>query len=184
VQVYLDGLDQGVVRPNASKGPFPAQQVAYSVTGLRPGQHTIQIVNQTAAPLNVDAFTVEPNRTTVEDTAPSVVYAGSGWTHAAVDQGGCGTDVHCTSVAGASVTVTITGSGISWVAPRRTDTGPVRVYVDGIDEGELTPAKGAADPSARQVSYSVTGLVPGVHSLKIVNGGANRLAVNAFTVLI
>jgi hypothetical protein len=140
-------------------------------------------VNQTAASLNVDAFTVEPNRTTVDDTALSVVYAGSGWTHAAADQGGCGTDVHCTSVAGATVMVTITGSGISWVAPRLTDTGLVRVYVDGIDEGELTPTKGAADPAARQVNYSVTWLVPGVHSLKIVNGGVNRLAVNAFTVL-
>jgi hypothetical protein len=184
VQVYLDGLDQGVVTPNASTGPFPAQQVAYSLTGLRPGPHTIQIVNRTAASLNVDAFTVESGRTTVEDTAPSVAYTGSGWTGAAADQGGCGTDVHCTSAAGAAVTVTITGSGVSWVAPRLSDTGSVRVFVDGIDEGELTPAKGAAAPSARQVNYSVTGLVPGVHTLRIVNGGDGRLAVDAFTVLV
>jgi hypothetical protein len=34
------------------------------------------------------------------------------------------------------------------------------------------------------VNYSVTGLVPGVHTLRIVNGGAGRLAVDAFTVLV
>jgi hypothetical protein len=37
VQVYLDGLDQGVVTPDVSSGPFPAQQVTYSLTGLKPG---------------------------------------------------------------------------------------------------------------------------------------------------
>lgn len=131
-------------------------------------------------------------------------------------QGDLGDDVRYSYAVGATVTIPFTGSGISWlaqrsdqtgpvevyvdgsdqgviaprtsgvswVAPRLSDTGSVRVFVDGIDEGELTSAKGAAAPSARQVNYSVTGLVPGVHSLKIVNGGAGRLAVDALTVLV
>jgi hypothetical protein len=90
--------------------------------------------------------------------------------------------VSCTSAAGAAVTVIATGSAISWVAPQRADTGPVRVYVDGIDEGEVTPAVGTTGSSARQVDYSVTGLVPGVHRLEIVDV-SGRLAVGAFTVL-
>ncbi|MCW2930744.1 MAG: hypothetical protein JWM19_1706 [Actinomycetia bacterium] len=182
VEVYVDGLDQGMVTPNAGLGPFPAQQVDYSVAGLLPGRHTLKIVNRTAAVLSVDAFTTETGRSTIQDTAPAVSYSGSGWIRAAADQGGCGTDVSCTSAAGAAVTVIATGSAISWVAPQRADTGPVRVYVDGIDEGEVTPAVGTTGSSARQVDYSVTGLVPGVHRLEIVDV-SGRLAVGAFTVL-
>jgi hypothetical protein len=183
VQVYVDGLDEGTVTPRAATGPFPAQQVNYSVTGLRPGTHSIKIVNKTSAVLSVDAFTAEPGRTTIEDSAPAVLYSGSGWTQAAAGQGGCGAGVHCTASTGAAVTVVATGSGFSWLAPQRADTGPVRVYLDGIDEGEVTPTAGTTGSAADQVNYTVTGLVPGVHRLRIVDASGQRLAVDAFTVV-
>ena len=184
VEVYVDGVDEGTVTPVESAAPYPTQQVDYSISGLAPGNHTLTIVNNGANLITVDAFTVEPSMPIVNDTSPTIQYSGAGWTYSPDrGQGDYDNDVHYTYSAGASVTFPFSGSGVSWLAQRSNETGPVEVYIDGIDEGTVTPVESAAPYPAQQVDYSISGLANGNHTITIVNNGANLLTVDAFTVL-
>jgi hypothetical protein len=184
VEIYIDGVDEGTVSPKTSSSPYPAQQVDYGITGLVAGAHTIKIVNNAANLMTVDAFTVESGRTTSNDSAATVSYSGSGWTYSGGrGQGDFGDDVHFSSSSGATATFGFTGAGVSWLAQRSSSTGPVEVYIDGIDEGTVTPKTSTSPYPAQQVDYSITGLASGSHTIKIVNNAANLLTVDAFTVL-
>jgi len=128
----------------------------------------------------IDAFTAETGWSASNDTATAVTYAGSGWNYSSGrGYGDYGDDVHYSSSAGASATFSFTGSGVSWLAQRSDQTGPVEVYVDGVDEGTVTPVTAAAPFPTQQVDYSITGLVPGSHTLQIVNNAANLLTIDA-----
>ncbi len=182
VEVYIDGVDEGAITPKTSGSPYPAQQADYNITGLVPGTHTIKIVNNAANLLTVDAFTVESGRATSNDTSSTVTYTGSGWTYSSGrGQGDYGDDVHYSNSAGATATFAFTGAGVSWLAQRSTFTGPVEVYIDGVDEGTVTPLTSGSPYPAQQVDYSVTGLATGYHTLRIVNNAANLITVDAFT---
>jgi hypothetical protein len=183
VEVYVDGVDQGTVTPVTSGQPYPTQQVDYRISGLVPGWHTLRIVNNSNSLVTIDGFTVDSGWTASNDTATGVSYGGSGWTYSAGrGLGGYGDDVHFSDTSGASAEFSFTGSGVAWLAPRSDRTGPVEIYVDGVDQGSLTPKSSGSPYPAQQVSYSITGLIPGKHKLKIVNNTAKRLTVDAFTV--
>jgi hypothetical protein len=184
VEVYIDGVDEGTVSPRTSSSPYPAQQVDYGITGLVAGAHTIKIVNNAANLMTVDAFTVESGRIMSNDSAATISYTGSGWTYSGGrGQGDFGDDVHFSNSSGATATFGFTGAGVSWLAQRSNSTGPVEVYIDGIDEGTVTPKTSTSPYPAQQVDYSITGLAAGNHTIKIVNNAANLLTVDAFTVL-
>jgi hypothetical protein len=183
VEVYVDGVDQGTVTPVTSGQPYPTQQVDYRISGLVPGWHTLRIVNNSNSLVTIDGFTVDSGWTASNDTASGVSYGGRGWTYSAGrGLGDYRDDVHFSDTSGASAEFSFTGSGVAWLAPRSDRTGPVEIYVDGVDQGSLTPKSSGSPYPAQQVSYSITGLIPGKHSIKIVNNTAKRLTVDAFTV--
>jgi hypothetical protein len=179
VEVYLDGVDQGTVTPTTSAAPYPSQQVGYSITGLIPGEHTLKIVNNAANLLTVDAFTVERTRQVTNDSA--LTYTGAGWKHLTRRAGDFGNDVHWTNAAGASALFAFNGTTASWIAESTGTSGPVQIYVDGINEATLTPRASSAPRPLHQVDYQVSGLAAGYHVIKIVNASAAPLTVDAFT---
>ncbi len=182
VEVYVDGVDEGTVTPVTSGSPYPTQQVDYSITGLVPGAHTLEIVNSTSELITVDAFSVENGRQVMNDDGATVTYSGSGWTYS--DSPGSGNydqDTHVSSSVGATVTYAFNGTAVSWLAPRTATSGPVEVYVDGVDEGSVTPPTGSAPYPTQQVDYAITGLAGGYHTLQLVNTTAAPLTVDAFT---
>ncbi len=184
VEVYIDGVDEGTITPTESSTPYPTQQVDYSITGLAPGNHTLTIVNNTANLITVDAFTVEPSRPIVNDTDSSIIYSGPGWGYSPDrGYGDYDNDLHYSYSEGATVTFPFDGSGVSWLAQRSNETGPVEVYIDGVDEGTITPTESSTPYPTQQVDYSITGLAAGYHTITIVNNAANLLTVDAFTVL-
>ncbi|HEV3382939.1 MAG TPA: hypothetical protein VG142_18390, partial [Trebonia sp.] len=181
-EVYVDGVDEGTVTPVTSAPPYPVQQVDYSITGLVPGDHTLEIVNSTSALITVDAFSVENGRQVMNDDGAAVTYSGSGWTYSnSPGSGNYDQDTHTSSSAGATVTYAFNGTAVSWLAPRTATSGPVEVYVDGVDEGSVTPPTGSAPYPAQQVDYAITGLAGGYHTLRLVNTTAAPLTVDAFT---
>jgi hypothetical protein len=181
-EVYVDGVDEGTVTPVTSAPPYPVQQVDYSITGLVPGDHTLEIVNSTSALITVDAFSVENGRQVMNDDGAAVTYSGSGWTYSnSPGSGNYDQDTHTSSSAGATVTYAFNGTAVSWLAPRTATSGPVEVYVDGVDEGSVTPPTGSAPYPAQQVDYAITGLADGYHTLRLVNTTAAPLTVDAFT---
>ena len=184
VEVYVDGVDEGTVTPlMSSPAPYPTRQVDYRVSGLVPGWHTLKIVNNSDRLVTIDGYTVEGGWSASNDTATAVTYAGNGWNYSSGrGQGDYGDDVHYSYAAGASATFAFTGSGVSWLAQRSDQTGPVEVYVDGVDEGSLTPVTSSATFPTQQVDYSIVGLVPGPHTVRVVNSADRLLTVDAFVV--
>ena len=79
------------------------------------------------------------------------------------------------------MTYAFSGTAVSWLAPRTATSGPVEVYVDGVNEGPVTPRTGSAPYPTQQVDYSITGLAGGYHTLRLVNTTAAPLTVDAFT---
>jgi len=181
VEVFVDGVDEGAVTPARAAPPYPAQQVDYRIAGLVPGPHTVRVVNSTASLLTVDAFVVEAGRRVTNDTGATLAYTGGGWAHASSPGGDYDGDVHQTSAAGSAVTFAFNGTSASWLARRASSGGPVEIYVDGVDEGAVTPPAGGPPYPVRQVNYQVTGLAAGYHTVQIVNNTAGALVVDAFT---
>jgi hypothetical protein len=182
VEVYVDGVDEGTVAPVTAAAPFPTQQVDYRIAGLVPGSHTLEVVNKTASLLTIDAFVVEGGRQVANDTGLKVAYTGSGWAYSSSrGYGDYADDVHYTSTPGSAVSLAFTGTSVSWLAQRNSSSGPVEIYVDGVDEGALTPQTSGSPYPVRRVNYQITGLAAGYHTVKIVNNTAALLVVDAFT---
>ncbi|MDT5141371.1 MAG: hypothetical protein QOI79_703, partial [Mycobacterium sp.] len=138
--------------------------------------------NTTARLLTVDAFTVENNRQISNDSGPGMTYSGGGWTYSAA--GGFrnhGDDIHYSSTPGATVSYAFNGTSVSWLAQRNSSSGPVEIYLDGVDEGAVMPRTSATPYPVGQVNYEITGLAAGDHTLCIVNNTAALLTVDAFT---
>lgn len=72
---------------------------------------------------------------------------------------------------------------MSWLAQRSNETGPVEVYIDGVDEGTITPVESGLPCPVQQLDYSITGLAAGYHTITIVNNTVSLITVDAFTVL-
>ena len=120
---------------------------------------------------------------TYNDTTSTISYTGDGWNYSSGrSQGDFNDDVHWAMSTGATVTIPFTGSGIAWLAQRSDWTGPVEVYVDGSDQGQIIPRSVGAPYPTQQVDYSISGLAAGDHTLKIVSQSGGLITVDAFTV--
>src|SRR5260370_15363688 len=119
-------------------------------------------VNPPAKLLTIDAFVVEADRQVTNDTGLKVGYTGSGWAYSSSRHSGdYADDVHYTSTSGSAVSFAFNGTSASWLAQRNSSSGPVEIYVDGVDEDALTPQTSGSPDPVRQGNYQITGLAPG-----------------------
>lgn len=182
--VYLDGTLHTI---DTYADTTRYQQPLFSVRGLAPGTHTLSIeVPHIRGPSTegswvwVDAFDIENGSGVVGGTSASagrveqnhaaLSYTGTWFPNTSVDHSG-GSAVLAID-AGSRATIQFTGTSIVWIAYRDEWTGIARVFVDGALKATvdtyITPAQ------AQSPVYSVTGLVPGTHSLTIeVTGTQN-----------
>ncbi len=94
-----------------------------------------------------------------------------------------GGSIKSTRERGARVTVTFTGSAISWIGPRRANRGKARVYVDG--SFVRTVDTYASTLRTREKLFTATFDSIGKHTLTIVNlatAGRPRVSVDAFVI--
>ena len=186
--VTLDGAPLTVNTSNPS-GATLYQQKLFSVRGLTPGLHrmTIEVTHSHDAITNaswiwVDAFEVENGTLvdgkvaagsgTVQQTDISANYSGL-WFQ---QKGGqfSGGSVNLAVDAGAAVDVTFNGTAISWIGYRDEWSGMAQVFLDGAlqatTDTSMSPSK------AQATTYSLTGLSPGTHTLRIVVMGTHSAA--------
>jgi GH25 family lysozyme M1 (1,4-beta-N-acetylmuramidase) len=181
--VSIDGHDKGTFDQYAPSMSF---KVARSFRHLAPGDHTITIrvlekpgaKQGTDTQVAVDAIAAGGN--VIGSPALQVSWGG------AKASGASGGSVAVSDLARSSATFVFFGSGVEWHTMRGPHQGRAQIYVDGalvktVDDFAATPA-----PTVR----SITGLVPGVHELRIVVLGTARpaaagtqVSVDAFTVI-
>jgi hypothetical protein len=75
---------------------------------------------------------------------------------------------------GARIQVPFTGTGIRWIGYRDEWSGYAKVYVDGVFVKRVNTY--ASSAKAQATLFSVTGLAPGKHTLKIVVTGTHSAA--------
>jgi hypothetical protein len=132
MEIYLDGVDEGAY--SAYAATREVQQVIYSVRGLAPGTHTIEIVKDSGTYLLLDGLDVTR---TINDTDAAIGYIGSWKYYSGRGFGDYDNDVHATTVNGDSATVTFYGSAISFYTETYSDEGDIGVLLDGVSQGTV-----------------------------------------------
>jgi hypothetical protein len=123
----------------------------------------------------------EVRATAVSDSSSAIRWSGS-WILAS-HSSYLGGRVHSTSAAGATATITFTGSAIAWAGPVGPTRGKARVYLDG--ELVATVDLYRSSFAARDLVFA-RNVSPGTHTLKIQalgTSGRPTVAVDALYVL-
>lgn len=87
------------------------------------------------------------------------------------------------AIAGASATVTFTGTAVQWIGPKEPNGGIADVSIDtGPSVAVDTYVSGSEQ--FQQVLYTVAGLTPGTHRLRIVVSGVKNPASTGYSISI
>jgi hypothetical protein len=173
--VTLDGTAAGTV-DTSTTGARQVQQPVYQVSNLPYGTHTVVLTKQSGTYATIDGYELDK---TIDDTDASLHYSGAWAVSSGRGVGDYGDGVHYTAGTGDSVTATWSGTGVDFVTEKNADEGNIGVYVDG----QLRQTVSAATPTrlAQQVVYSINGLTPGVHTIRLVKQSGMFLLVDRFT---
>jgi hypothetical protein len=187
--VYLDGAFQAQVD---SYFPVTIQGLVYSVTGLAPGQHRLEIEvtglkhdQATGHAIIVDAFDV---RSRIEENDGPVVYSGSwlfngtmrNWSDTSLTTG-TGTAAS-SATAGSRADLTFKGTGVTWVGLRGPGVGIADVYLDGVFARQVDLYSETEQVQAPV--FTATGLAPGTHTLRIEATGTKNAAAQTARVIV
>jgi hypothetical protein len=168
------------------------QSVVFSRTGLSSGPHTLTVEstgrkNPASADyaVVVDAFDVAPAMphpaigARTEESALSVT---SGWSPAeATTRSWSGGTAIVSATPGAQATFTFVGTEVRWVGLRGPQMGIAQVSLDGAFHARVD----AYDPNeSEEVTFVITGLAAGTHTLTIAPTGDKRAAATGANVVI
>jgi hypothetical protein len=134
---------------------------------------------------SASSFTIgDTERTTrIEETDSAVSYAGAwdqGYTGA--PGGWSGGSVAFSAQTSAQATLSFTGTGVSWIGYRSTNTGIATVSLDGI--AVATVDTYAPSDTVQAVLFTTSGLVSGPHTLAVEVTGTKNDASSDFIVVV
>ena len=178
----------------------------YTVNGLSNSQHvlTIQVTGRVNAAATsdyivVDAFDIPaPAVSRIQETDPDIVYT-AGWAQDnTLNSLGAGITANWTpnislrawsagaaalsTTSGAQASFTFSGTSVSWIGARGSQTGIADVFLDGKFIAEVDTYSPAEQIQAEV--FATTGLTGGIHTLMIqVTGRKNALSQNALVVV-
>jgi len=191
--IYLDGALVATVDTFAASRPAASRSL-FTTGGLAAGSHTIVVEasgTQNAASgganIVVDAFDVEGGassggggKTRIEETDPSMTYAGAWLSQSRGDLSG-GSVVE-SSDANGTASLTFNGTGVSWIGFRGPWAGIAQVYLDGALKATVD-TYGPIEQS-QVVMYTASGLAAGSHTVMIkVTGTWSSASSSAWVVL-
>jgi Bacterial Ig domain/Domain of unknown function (DUF4091) len=163
------------------------QQVLFSASGLGASvPHTLTLTvlgtKQSASCgswIYVDAFDISgaPSApatiTRLEETASAVVQGPSAWPSGS-DSRASGGRFIAVSGGNATITVTFSGTGISWIGITDSCSGQATVDIDGVSQ--MVDAYRADSTGWQQVVFSKTGLPDGQHTFRLTALGTKQAA--------
>ncbi|WP_194891497.1 hypothetical protein [Catenulispora pinisilvae] len=151
------------------------------------------ILTATVAAASVTALVAAPAHaavTQVNDTDSSISYSG-GWTYSTGQSGYYNGDAHYSGIAGATATLTFTGSTVAWIGADNTDHGKADAVIcddAGANCGPTTTVDTYAAASVPQVVlFSASNLGSGTHTLRITvrsdsSGTGHYTDIDAFQI--
>ncbi|MGW3951892.1 hypothetical protein ACWEKM_13330 [Streptomyces sp. NPDC004752] len=170
--VYIDGVLDATV--DAYTAGSVRQNVVYDKGGLSSGRHTIKIVVSSSKNPNsggnyivVDGIGATSNY--VNDDL--MTYSGGGWSVNTGLSGNYLGDEHYADTSGNSSQYSFNGTGVTWLASTSNNRGEADVYIDGVFDGTVDLYTATA--VRQNAVYTMRGLIPGPHTIKIVVNGAH-----------
>ncbi|MDG0812811.1 discoidin domain-containing protein [Cohnella rhizosphaerae] len=189
--VYIDDVFQQTV--DCYRVSTLAQQVLFSKSGLTSGTHTIKVVKKSGSYINVDAIKVftsavptselVPVATTFKhnDTDGKILYSGLSWGY---DRdrgvGEFKDDIHFMTENNDYFEFTFTGTGVSYITDKRSNSGTVDIYIDGVFQQTVNCFN--TSTLVQQSVYTKTGLTAGTHTIKGIKKSGTYVDVDAFVV--
>ncbi|HUN31662.1 MAG TPA: beta-galactosidase [Trebonia sp.] len=124
---------------------------------------------------------------TYDDASSALAYTGT-WTHANTGNsnytiGDYDSTESWSQQAGATMSVTFTGTAVQWIGPKNNNGGIADVSIDGTQVATVD-TYAAAGKEFQQVLYSASGLASGTHTLTITVTGNKDTASSADTVVV
>jgi trimeric autotransporter adhesin len=182
-RVYVD--DVFVRDVNANAGTDAVQVPLFSATDLASGNHSITI-ESTGGLVVVDAFDVAlpaavPSIARVQETDGSLTFAGP-WADGGVFDLWTGQRALYAQAAGASVSLTFTGTGVRWIGQRGFQSAAARVYLDDVWVADVETAAGAQEEFQAAI-FRASGLANATHTLRIDALDNRLIVVDAFDIV-
>jgi GH25 family lysozyme M1 (1,4-beta-N-acetylmuramidase) len=167
--IRIDGVRRGTFDQYA---PARHARVARTFDGLERGPHTIVVraIGTAAASASDTQVVVDAFGFGGDVVANPALEAAWGSVDAPAASGG---SLAASDLERASVTFTFRGSGVEWTTVRDRHQGRASIFVDGAF---VRTVDGYAASPTYGVVRSVTGLAPGVHTLRVVVLGEGRPA--------
>jgi hypothetical protein len=155
------------------------QQTIYGTSGLGLGKHTVKVTKTGGTYMDVDAVHVTAD-TAYDDNGSAVSYATPAkWTSrqngSTLDYGG---GIHYTRENGESAAVTFSGSSVALMSEKNSGRGSISVSIDGgtpVTASEYN----ATGTLYQQVVFSLSGLSPGTHTLKVTKLSGTYMDIDA-----
>ena len=174
------------------------QDVVFTATGLTDAIHTLTVEAtgsknplSTSAQIVVDAFDVTTPGRRYQEKDPAVVYSPGNWIWPNINRTWSEGAIAESSIAGASVTFTFSGTSVSWIGCRKLSTGSANIFLDDVLVKQVDTYLAPAPPGTLAVgteAYQTTifradGLSAGTHTLKIkVTSVGSYTVIDAFDV--
>ena len=174
------------------------QDVVFTATGLTDAIHTLTVEAtgqknplSTSAQVVVDAFDVTTPGTRYQENDPAVGYSPGNWIWPNINRTWSEGAISESSILGATVTFTFSGTSVSWIGCRKLSTGAADIFLDDVLVKHVDTYLAAAPPGTLAVGteayqttiFRVDGLPAGTHKLKIVVTSAGSYTViDAFDV--
>ncbi|PYM04381.1 MAG: hypothetical protein DMD82_14570 [Candidatus Rokuibacteriota bacterium] len=177
VQFKLDGANLG---GEDTRAPY---SVPWDTTTTSNGFHTLTAVARdalgirfTSDPVTITVSNAPPPAATrIEETDPSITYAGD-WMQADPRPWSGGTAV-VSFTAGATATFAFTGTSVNWIGFRGPQTGIARVFLDGVVVAVVDTYSPTEE--AQAVVFTATSLANTSHALTIEVTGVQNSASTA-----
>ena len=194
------GRDGGIARVTVDGGPATTvdtysqsdkvQAIVFTATGLADVTHTMTIeatgtrnAASTGRKVVVDAFDVTTTGRRYQEEDPAIVYSPGNWIFRNLNRTWSEGSISESSIDGASVTFTFTGTSVSWIGCRKLSTGGADIFIDGIFVEHVETFEPAPIEAYQTTIFRRDGLSPGTHTLKIVGTGSGPYTlIDAFDV--
>ncbi|SDX95521.1 X2-like carbohydrate binding domain-containing protein [Paenibacillus sp. CF384] len=118
----------------------------------------------------------------INDDNPNISYTGSWNSSSGRPFDDYNKDVHYLETNGGFFTYTFNGTGISYITEVDKGQGDVDMYLDGVFDKTVSTYEANASNKPQQAVYTVSGLKPGIHTLKAVKKSGQFMLLDALKV--
>ncbi|MGQ1891651.1 alpha-L-fucosidase [Thermophagus sp. OGC60D27] len=158
---------------------FVQNETGLTITPNQPAQCLPEITEKSLSQ-NIRVFRITHDKAWVNDDDPGI--RAPGWYRVCnLTTGDYNNDLTISETPGDEWRASFTGSGVKVIAPKEEDSGKIEIQIDGKTQtiADLS-TNGKRKP--QQVVYETCGLEPKPHTIKIINRGSGKVAIDALKI--